>query len=120
MKRAIHIRCTLHFLYITHNALVNRTNYGWGPLHLACEYNNKSLVTLLLQSGAVVNQEQVDGVTPLYSVCYNGFNDLTELLLEHGANIDQCTDKGHTPLYAACKKGHTKVVRTLFYKKTFQ
>lgn len=44
----------------------SRDQNGYSPLHLACNQNDVESVMVLLNFGADVNAETVNGVTPLY------------------------------------------------------
>ena len=75
------------------------------PLNWAIRWNQKSIVELLLDHGAMVNA--VDGAdkTPLQVACNSehGNEEIARLLLEQGADIDAITiDDSDTPLTLAC------------------
>ncbi|XP_014238769.2 ankyrin repeat domain-containing protein 27-like [Trichogramma pretiosum] len=55
---------------------VNAVNdLGQTPLHLAVEYNIRSLTKVLLRIGANPNLADGDGSTPLHAICKKGWDD---------------------------------------------
>lgn len=75
---------------------------GLAPLHFAVRQGHTDAATLLLDSGADVNQvTAADATSPLLMAIINGHFDLARLLLDNGANPRLASDNGVTPLYAA-------------------
>ncbi|KAF4947509.1 hypothetical protein FGADI_10354 [Fusarium gaditjirri] len=74
-------------------------------------YHN--VLKLLLQSGADINSNDVDGFRPLFLASYNGFNDIVEILIKEGASLDAKTVIGETPLHCSSAMGHLRVAQLL-------
>jgi ankyrin repeat protein len=75
---------------------------GLAPLHFAVRQGHVQAATLLLDSGADINQRTAgDGTSPLLMAVINGHLDLAALLLDRGANPRLASENGATPLYAA-------------------
>lgn len=51
------------------------------PLHFAAQYNALSSAKLLIEAGADVNAETVDGMTPLEVARIHSYQAMVELLL---------------------------------------
>ena len=62
-------------------------------------------ITTLLENGADVEAENVDGLRPIHCVVRTGLVELVELLIEHGANIDAADVFGNRPLHEAVCHG---------------
>jgi ankyrin repeat protein len=98
-----------------------RANINWTdeqgrtPLFVAAREGHGTVVEILVQHGATVDQAKLDtGSTPLFVAAQNGFGDIVEFLLQHGANKEQTlTTDGATPLMTAAEKGHDTIVEAL-------
>ena len=55
-------------------------------LHQAVEKNNKSVIKLLLDTGAEVDTKDNNGMTPLHWAALNNVLDVARLLLDNGAD----------------------------------
>jgi ankyrin repeat protein len=73
---------------------------GLTPLHFAVRQGYADAATLLLDSGADINQLSGDNSTPLLMAIINGHFDLAKRLLDRGADPRRASDNGVTPLYA--------------------
>ena len=87
---------------IDRGASVHERDYcGWQPLHEACNYGNLSIVELLLDRGADINDPggpDCGGMTPLHDATQNGHVEIVKLLIARGASVSQSNKDGHTPL----------------------
>ena len=87
---------------IDKGASVHERDYcGWQPLHEACNYGNLSIVELLLDRGADINDPggpDCGGMTPLHDATQNGHVEIVKLLIARGASVSQSNKDGHTPL----------------------
>ena len=74
---------------------------GWQPLHEACNHGNLSIVELLLDRGANINDPggpHCGGMTPLHDAVQNAHVDVVKLLIARGASVNLKNKDGHTPL----------------------
>jgi len=55
----------------------------------------------LLENGADIEAENIDGLRPIYCAVRTGFVELVELLIQHGANVDAADIYGNRPLHEA-------------------
>lgn len=97
------------------HATVNLQDFdqGHSPLHLAVAKGDVQMVQLLLDCGAPVNQEDVDGVTPLHLAAANGFTNVAALLLIKGASPFARDHEGEIPLFYAARECHSGVAQLL-------
>ncbi|KAF5987960.1 ankyrin protein [Fusarium bulbicola] len=73
----------------------------------------RHVLELLLQSGADVNTNDMDGTTPLHVASLRGFTDIVEILLQKGAEMNVKTVAGQTPLHYSSGMGHFRVSQLL-------
>jgi len=59
----------------------------------------------LLENGADVEAENVDGLRPIHYAVRTGLVELVELLIQHGANVDAADVYGNRPLHDAVCHG---------------
>ncbi len=69
---------------------------GRSALHLAVENSDAAVVEMLLEQGALPNQEGLYGATPLRLAVERGSIDVLELLLRAGADVGQIPSHGST------------------------
>jgi ankyrin repeat protein len=95
--------------------LVNtRNKNGQTPLHIASEYDQTSVVAILLKSGADVDSQDNHKMTPLLCASGSfGIGEAAQLLLEHGASFHVRNENDQTPLHLASKHNHPGVVTSL-------
>ena len=97
-------------------AINARDGTGWTPLHWATEGHNfqdGSVLRLLLEHGADINAQSRNGHTPLHMASTNGVLEAVRLLLEHGADVEVKNKSGKTALQLAANSGREKVVELL-------
>jgi len=63
------------------------------------------LMRSLLENGAEVEAENVDGLRPIHCAVRTGLVELVELLILHGANVDAADVFGNSPLHEAVCQG---------------
>lgn len=78
------------------------------PLHAAARRNNASMLRLLLQSGAAVDEVDDSGYTPL---CEASGVEAARTLLDHGASLEWRDFRGRTPLHLAAERNKADSVR---------
>lgn len=93
--------------FITHLLTPQEVNIkdkeGNSLLHFAVASNDKSIIELLLNAGAGVNDIRMDGYTPLHMAVESGDQEIIKILLDHGARLDIQDLFGKTALHlAAC------------------
>jgi hypothetical protein len=91
---------------------------GSTPLHWASgglHFKAGSVVRLLLEYGADINVQDIDGWTPLHCASFIGLPEVVRLLLEQGADVEVKGNDGKTALQVAADRGHNEVVE-LFRK----
>jgi hypothetical protein len=85
--------------------ILNRSDMRWTPLHLAAHLGNAEIIKLLIENGALVNQNLQSpdsfgtqkptnskpcvGITPLHLAVRVGNLEAVKTLLSHGANVNQ-------------------------------
>ena len=84
------------------------------PLIMAAWNGNVDILTLLLQHGANINEQERGGRTALISAAYGSdYPDAIKLLLQHGANINEQDNEGYTPLIAAAELSMVENLKVL-------
>lgn len=66
---------------------------GWTPLHYAATGSEPSIVTLLLDRGALVNVRSPNGSTPLMMAARYGNEDSVKVLKARGADVRMRNDR---------------------------
>ncbi|KAI0266900.1 ankyrin repeat protein, partial [Russula aff. rugulosa BPL654] len=94
-----------------------RDDDGDTPLQWASQghilHRDGSVFRLLLEHGADVNAQGLNGWTPLHRASYFGALEVVHLLLEHGADVEAKDNYGKTALQVAADIGHDTVVKFL-------
>lgn len=102
--------------------LVDEKKYMFPPISHAIQINNISIIKLLIDYGANVNEPSLNGKnyynTPLMIASWGGNLELVKILVENGACINQ-VDKGNgfTALIKSVYRNHPQVVRYLLEHK---
>lgn len=76
---------------------------------LANANTRQEIVTLLIENGVDVNQQNIKGNTALHAAVEGGHLDIVMLLIQCGANIRLSNKKGYTPVSLAIEKGRFSV-----------
>ena len=88
-------------------------------LNYASVNGYRKMVELLIEKGADVNQEDVEGYTALMLASREGYKKIVELLLENGADVNVKGYDMHdnvTALHYASKRGDEEIVKLLIEK----
>ncbi|GAB0134193.1 hypothetical protein EsDP_00002574 [Epichloe bromicola] len=98
------------------------TRYGRTPLSWAAREGHASIVSLLLERGAVIDATDGHGRTPLSLAAENGREAVVKLLLEKegvGKNSrpSAAFDGGRSPLSYSAQEGHEQVVNMLLSRE---
>jgi len=96
-------------------ASISTTNYiGSTPLHLAAQFGQADVASVLLKAGASTEAGDNNGWTPLHvAAASRGNVDVAKILLEAGASVDAKDDDRHTPLHEAAYRGNADVAKIL-------
>ncbi len=86
---------------------------GATALHWAAHFDDTSMATALIRSGAAVDPSNDFGVTPLWLACLNGSAHMVETLLTAGANANHSLPSGETVLMTAARSGSAEAVGLL-------
>lgn len=93
-------------------------SHGWTPLHWAVSMGHKSIVEILLRSGASSDLPDLAGWTPTFWAAFKGHADIIEILWRYDIAPFRCDNKGLTPLHWAISTGQTEIVKRLLKVKT--
>lgn len=84
-----------------------------GPLLDASRADQAGRIARLIDSGADVHQQGLQGDTALHWAAFHGRETIAAQLIARGADVDAAVDNGNTPLHQAAYRGHTSVVELL-------
>lgn len=84
------------------------------PLLIAAEKGNADIISVLVNAGARVNEQDSEGFSALHAaaVCRNP-KILKTLIHEHHADINHCLLNGSRPIHSAASRGTAEHVRIL-------
>jgi ankyrin repeat domain-containing protein 50 len=82
-------------------------------LHIASSSNLQSMISVILQSGADIEEQDSSGYRALHYSARRGHEKLTNMLLEKGAEAGAKNKFGNTPLIQAAGHGHEGVLKLL-------
>ena len=68
----------------------------------ASRYNCQSIVDLLIDYNAKLNNQDKEGRTALYHACKNGNYEIAEKLIKNGADLNIKTNNDWTAFHIAC------------------
>jgi ankyrin repeat protein len=87
--------------------------FGASALISASRSNHSTMVHLLCELGAAVDQVSAGSTTALWEAARHGHCDVARILIHFGAALDYCTINKRSPLSAASYQGHYHVVHLL-------
>lgn len=70
----------------------------------------------LLERGAFVNAQNVNGQTPLHIACQKRSADLVRILLDAGADVNLSDVRFDAPIHLACQGGSLEVLHMVMEK----
>jgi ankyrin repeat protein len=83
------------------------------PLHLSSRDGYEEISILLIDKGANVRSEDLDGWEPIHYAAKSGKKSLVALLLERGVGVDSPNVDNETALHLAAENGYSVVVSLL-------
>uniref|UniRef100_A0A3B4C9L0 CASK interacting protein 1 n=1 Tax=Pygocentrus nattereri TaxID=42514 RepID=A0A3B4C9L0_PYGNA len=86
---------------------------GFSALHHAALNGNLELISLLLESQAMVDIRDQKGMRPLHYAAWQGRSEPMKLLLKSGSSVNGQSDEGQIPLHLAAQHGHYDVSEML-------
>lgn len=107
-------------LLLDHSASVDDVTYldGVTPIHLAALHGQCEALTILLDTGAPVNDRNADGWTPLELACKWGHLEFVKLLVSRGADPNLADTDGLYSLSYAARFGRPDATRYLLDLET--
>lgn len=100
-------------LLIDSHADVDIKSNGWPVLVTAAFGCDSSIVRMLVEAGADVDETTHDGYTALMWAAYKCREDIVKLLLEHNANANKINHHLGTALIWAARGGNEKIIKLL-------
>ncbi|KAF7698296.1 caskin-1 isoform X2 [Silurus meridionalis] len=86
---------------------------GFSALHHAALNGNLELISLLLDSQAMVDIRDQKGMRPLHYAAWQGKSEPMKMLLKSGSSVNAQSDEGQIPLHLAAQHGHYDVSEML-------
>eukprot|EP00833_Pecoramyces_ruminatium_P013124 jgi/Orpsp1_1/1187156/evm.model.d7180000055804.1 len=86
---------------------------GRTPLTFSSETNNMTMVKFLIENGAEIDLDNLEGNTPLHMACKRNQHNIINYLIDHGSNINIQNHDGDTPLMIACFEKNFETVQYL-------
>jgi ankyrin repeat protein len=84
------------------------------PLYIACKNGHASIVELLLEHGADVNETDQNGTSLLLIGCQESHSATVEVLQRHGADVERTDEDGRSPLFITCQRTTLRQLRCCF------
>ncbi|MGH7144873.1 MAG: ankyrin repeat domain-containing protein [Planctomycetota bacterium] len=95
------------------DAVKERDENGWTPLHLAAQFGHLEAVKALVAAHADVNATTPKGWTPLLLAARAGKSKILVFLLQNKADPNAVSQDGNTALYWALKSGDSEAALAL-------
>lgn len=83
---------------VTLHLLKQKDPVGRSSLSLAASEGHTSLINLILEKGAALEDTDKEGLTALAWACVRGRLNAAQSLIDHGADVNTCDKTGRTPL----------------------
>ena len=106
----------IQFRFSLEEWINHKNKNGRTFLHQAVQENNIKIVEKIIEHGADVNLQDVEGITALdWAVALAKFNndEIIQLLLIAGADVNRKNIFGDTPLYVAAKRNNRNAMFSL-------
>ncbi|GAO42024.1 hypothetical protein FPE01S_01_10370 [Flavihumibacter petaseus NBRC 106054] len=82
-------------------------------VEIATQEGHADIVRMLVDNGADIKQQYLQGYTVLHIAARRGHLDLVQYYLAQGAGVNVAADDGTTPLELAAGKGFIEIVKVL-------
>lgn len=107
---------TLRNFISTDSDLINcRDADLYTPLHRACYNNHIQVVKFLLENGANIHAESLEGWKPLHSAAHWSQTEAAALLIEAGADINCRSKSGLAPIHLAAQQNNRPLLELFLY-----
>ncbi|KAJ8680121.1 hypothetical protein QAD02_015908 [Eretmocerus hayati] len=100
-------------LEATKHLLKQKDPMGRSALSIAASEGHSSLISLILDKGASIEDTDKEGLTALAWACVRGRLNAAQCLIDRGADVNTCDKIGRTPLDLAAFQGNPKLVQVL-------
>lgn len=107
-------RCIKYLLENVKDIANYGSREGFTPLHLVSRQGRTDVLQMLIEHGAILNNEDLDGDTPLHEACMAEQPEIVNILLHAGAHPELPDANNVTPLHMACSRGSFESVKYLF------
>ena len=101
-------------LETTLHQLKQKDAVGRSPLSLAASEGHTSVLDLLLDKGAILEDTDKEGLTALAWACVRGRLSAAQCLIERGADVNTCDKTGRTPLDLAAFQVRLSLTRQCY------
>ena len=108
------------FLEQDADATTREKNSGRVPLHCAAQAGYSDTIQLLINHGAEINDQDLNGDTALHLACRHGRESVAQSIIENGANISFTNISMQLPLQKAAGSGNIKIIDSCFKKELMQ
>lgn len=95
-SKSLYVRRPCNYLLLVSNrAQVNTCdNFKWTPLHHACLAGQLDIVQRLVEAGADMNAQALNGGTPLMRAIQTGSPNVVQYLINRGCSVQLENRKG--------------------------
>eukprot|EP01129_Flabellula_baltica_P003593 TRINITY_DN13348_c0_g1_i1.p1 TRINITY_DN13348_c0_g1~~TRINITY_DN13348_c0_g1_i1.p1 ORF type:complete len:1253 (-),score=225.09 TRINITY_DN13348_c0_g1_i1:25-3783(-) len=94
------------------------TSSRWAPLHLAIKFMHLNIMKVLVNNGANVNQELVNGFMPLHMIAELDIPDkekaqFLRVVLKKGAKVNALTKDNYAAIHMLCRKNQPESIQAI-------